>query len=119
MSVYALYGEANALYWKSSERQNSTHITLLKHQNIKTPLHKFPKNHCVIALLEIFGSVRKKLLLTVLLDHADKFHAKASSLFSSLPSIDKLIFAKVCQLTGEEQACSSEDQPFGCTSSPR
>ena len=69
MSVKALYGEANALYWKSFERQNSTHLTLLKHQNTKTALYKLPKNHWVIALFEKFGFVRKKLLLTVSLDH--------------------------------------------------
>ena len=56
MSVKALYGEANALYWKSFERQNSTHMTLLKTKNTKSALYKLPKNHWVIALFEIFGS---------------------------------------------------------------
>ena len=69
MSVWALYGEANALYWKTIKRQNSTHLTLLKHQNTKTALYKLLKNHWVIALFEIFESVRNKLLVTVLLDH--------------------------------------------------
>ena len=69
LSVLALYGAANALYWKSSERQNSTHLTLLKHQNTKTSLYKLSKNHWVIALFEFFGSVRKKLQLTVSLKH--------------------------------------------------
>ena len=47
-----------------------------------------------------------ELLLTFLLDHAgtDKFHAKASSAPSQV--FDKSVFAKVCQLFGEEQACS-------------
>ena len=47
-----------------------------------------------------------KLLLTFLLDHAgtDKFHAKASSAPSQV--FDKSVFAKDCQLFGEEQACS-------------
>ena len=51
MSVKALYGEANALYWKSFERQNSTYLTLLK---IPKPPYNLPKNHWVIALFEIF-----------------------------------------------------------------
>ena len=69
MRVQALYGEANAVYWKSFERQNSTHLTLLKHQNTKTALYKLPKNHWVIALFEISGPVRNKLLVTVSLEH--------------------------------------------------
>ena len=55
-----LYGKANVLYWKGFERQNSTHLTLLKHQNTKTALYKLPKNAWVIALFEIFGPLRKK-----------------------------------------------------------
>ena len=69
MHVYALYGEANALNWKSFKRQNSSHLTLLKHQNTKTALYKIPKNHWVIALFAIFGFVRNKLLVTVSLDN--------------------------------------------------
>ena len=46
-----------------------THLTILKHQNTKTYLYKLSKNHWVIALLEIFGSVRKKLQFTVFNDH--------------------------------------------------
>ena len=44
-----------------------------------------------------------ELLLAFLLDQAgtDKFHAKAPS-----QVFDKPVFAKVCQLFGEEQACS-------------
>ena len=42
---------------------------ILKHQNTKTSLYKLSKNHWVIALLEIFGSVRKKLQFTVFNDH--------------------------------------------------
>ena len=61
-----MYGEANALYWKSFERQNSTHLTLLKHQITKTAQYKLPKNHWVMAL---FGPSEKKLLVTVLLNH--------------------------------------------------
>ena len=56
MSVQALYGEANALYWKSVERQNSTDMTLLKNKNTKIALYKLPKNHWVIALFEISGN---------------------------------------------------------------
>ena len=64
-----MYGEANALYWKSFERRNSTQLTLLKHQNTKTALYKLPKNHLVIALFEISGPVRNNSLVTVSLDH--------------------------------------------------
>ena len=45
------------------------HLTLLKHQNTKTSLYKLSKNHWVIALFKFFGSVRKKLQLTVSLKH--------------------------------------------------
>ena len=67
--VQALYCVANALYWKSSERQIFTHLTVLKHQNTKTSLNELSKNHWVIALFEIFGPVSNKLLVTVSLDH--------------------------------------------------
>ena len=40
MSVQALYGEVSALYRKSFESQNSTHLTLLKYQNTKTALYE-------------------------------------------------------------------------------
>ena len=69
MSVQAMHGAGNALYWNDSERQNSMHLTLLKHQNTKTSLYKLSKNHWVIALFEFFGSVRKKLQFTVSLKH--------------------------------------------------
>ena len=60
---------ANALFWKSSETQNFTYLTILKHQNTKTSLNELSKNHWVIALFEIFGSVSKKLQSTVFNDH--------------------------------------------------
>ena len=69
MSVQAMYGAGNALYWNDSERQNSMHLTLLKYPNTKTSLYKLSKNHWVIAFFKKFGSVRKKLQFTVLLDH--------------------------------------------------
>ena len=62
-------GAANALLWKSSKAQNFTYLTILKHQNTKTSLNKLSKNHWVIALFEIFGSVSKKLQSTVFYDH--------------------------------------------------
>ena len=62
-------GAANALLWKSSKTQNFTYLTILKHQNTKTSLNELSKNHWVIALFEIFGSVRKKLQFTVFNDH--------------------------------------------------
>ena len=69
LSVMAMYGAGNALSWNDSVRQNSMHLTLLKHQNTKTALYKLSKNHWVIALFKKFGSVRKKLQSTVSLDH--------------------------------------------------
>ena len=57
------------LPWKYIKRQNSTHLTLLKHQNTKTSLYKLFKNHWVITLLGIFGFVRRNLQSTVSLDH--------------------------------------------------
>ena len=42
---------------------------MLKHQNTKTALYKLLKNHWVIALFELSGPVRNKLLVTVSLDH--------------------------------------------------
>ena len=69
MSVQAMHGAGNALYWNDSERQNSMHLTLLKYPNTKTSLYKLSKNHWVIAFFKNFGSVRKKLQYTVLLDH--------------------------------------------------
>ena len=54
LSVQALYDAANALYWKISERQNSTHLAFFKHQNTKTSLYKL---------------VRRELQFTVYLDH--------------------------------------------------
>ena len=68
-SVQALYGAENALYWKCLKRQNSTHLTLLKHQNTITSLYMLSKNHWVITLLGIFESVGRKLQSTVSLDH--------------------------------------------------
>ena len=52
MSVQAMYGAGNAQYWNNSERQNSMHLTLLKHQNTKTSLYKLSKDHWVMALLK-------------------------------------------------------------------
>ena len=68
-SVEAVNGAANALLWKSSKTQNFTYLTVLKHQNTKTSLNELSKNHWVIALFEIFGPVRNKLLVAVSLDH--------------------------------------------------
>ena len=68
-SGQALYGVAKALYWKSSKRQISTHLTALKHQNTKTSLYMLSKNNWFVTLFEIFGSVRRKLQSTVSLDH--------------------------------------------------
>ena len=69
LSVQALYDAANALYWKISERQNSTHLAFLKHQNTKTSLCELSKSHWVIAPFYISGSIKRKLQSTVSLDH--------------------------------------------------
>ena len=69
LSVQALYDAANALYWKISERRNSTHLAFLKHQNTKTSLCELSKNHWVIAPFYISGSIKRKLQSTVSLDH--------------------------------------------------
>ena len=66
---YGLVWCSKCPYLKISERQNSTHLTLLKHQNTKTSLYKLSKNHWVIALFKKIGSVRKRLQSTVSLDH--------------------------------------------------
>ena len=68
-SVQALYGAVNALYWKCLKRQNSTHLTLLKHQNTITSLYKLSKNNWVVTIFGVFVSVRRKLQSTVSLDH--------------------------------------------------
>ena len=60
---------ADALYLKSSERQNSTHTTLLKHQNTNTSLYKLSKNCWVIALCDFIWSVTNKLQSIVSFDH--------------------------------------------------
>ena len=69
LSVQALYDAANALYWKISERRNSTHLAFLKHQNTKTSLCELSKNHWVIAPFYISGPIKRKLQSTVSLDH--------------------------------------------------
>ena len=69
LSVQALYDAANALYWKISERQNSTQLAFLKHQNTKTSLCELSKNHWVIAPFYISGPIKRKLQSTVSLDH--------------------------------------------------
>ena len=57
------------MFFIGKASQNSTHLTLLKHQNTKTALYKLPKNHWVIPLFEGLGPVRNKLLVTVSFDH--------------------------------------------------
>ena len=54
---------------KNSERQISTQLTVLKHQNTKTSLYKLTKNYWVNTLFEILGSVTRDLQSTVSLDH--------------------------------------------------
>merc|ERR1712155_222674 len=86
LSVQALYGATNASYWKCFKRQNSTHLTPLKHQNTKTFLYKLSKNHWVITLFKIFGSVRRDLQSTVSLDHPVGIHANVYAVYT--PSLN-------------------------------
>ena len=90
LSVQALNGAANALYWNISERLNCIHLTLLKHQNTKTALSKLSKNHWGFAFFKKFGSVRKKLPFTVFLDHPVLYDV---GLVSMAPSGSTLAFA--------------------------
>ena len=93
LSVQVLYDAAIVLYWKISERQNSTLLAFLKHQNIKTSLYKLSKNHWVITLFEIFGYVRRKLQSTVSLDHP----VYSPSEYSKLKSLGR---ARASELLG-------------------
>ena len=68
LSVQAIFGAA-CFVLENLERQNSTHLAFFKHQNTKTSLCRLPKNHWIFTLLEILGSVRRKLQSTVSLDH--------------------------------------------------
>ena len=61
MTVQAMHCAGNALYWKRSERRNSMHLTLLKHQNTKTSLYKLSKHHWVIALLKKKIAIKKQI----------------------------------------------------------
>ena len=85
MSVQALYDAANVLYWKISERQNSTHLAFLKHQNTKTSLYKLSKNHWVIELFKISLSVRRKLQSTLSLDHPVGSEVLSQDQFTQVP----------------------------------
>ena len=78
-SVQALYGAANALYWKCFKRQNSTHLKPLKHQNTKTFLYKLSKNNWVVTILGGVVSVRRKLQSTVSLHQPVDFGIKSGA----------------------------------------
>ena len=95
-SSQALYGVANALYWKSSERQISTHLTVLKHQNTKTSLCKLSENHWVFAFFEFFGSVRKTLQSTVFNDHPVALQPRLRKFAKTLKSGPFLLSCVLC-----------------------
>ena len=103
-SFHALYGAANALYWKCLKRQNSTYLTLLKHQNTKTSLYKLSKNHWVITLLKNFGSVRRKLQSTVFLDHPVPIHNSDPHLVRLVPAHVKAAIIIIVQTHTSAQA---------------
>ena len=51
------------------QRQDCFHLTLYRHQNIKTSLSIISKNGWVLPFFVILTPVTKKLQLTVFLDH--------------------------------------------------
>ena len=93
-SVKAVTGAAKALFWKISETQNFTYLTISKHQNTKTSLNKLSKNHGVIAIFEIFGSVRRKLQFTVFNDHP----VLQENTFSMLYKYFKILYTNRIQM---------------------
>ena len=95
---YGLVWCSKCPYWKSSERQNSTHLTPLKHQNTKTSLYKLSKNHWVIALFKKIGSVRKRLQSTVSLDHPVVLFQRRSLSFITITALRHLGSVKVILL---------------------
>ena len=60
---------AKPLFWQNLERQDCFHLTLLRHQNIKTSLYTISKNSWVLPFLVNLTPVTMKLQLTVFLDH--------------------------------------------------
>ena len=91
-------GATNALLWKRSETQNFTYLTILKHQNTKTSLNELSKNHWVIALFEIFGSVRKEIQSTVFNDHPVLGFGARLGGPTSLPSMTCMMIAMIVMM---------------------
>ena len=63
-------------------RQDFVHVSLLRHQNIKTRLSTTSKNDCVLPFFLFFMSVREMSQFTVSLDHpvvCQKWYASISS----------------------------------------
>ena len=56
-------------FGKTVKRKTFFHLTLLRHQNIKTSLSTTSKNDWVLPFFLFFMSVREKLQFTVFLDH--------------------------------------------------
>ena len=67
MFLAALYAATNTLYWKCFKRQNARDT--FETSKYQTSLYKLFKNHWVITLFEMFGSVRRNLQSTVSLDY--------------------------------------------------
>ena len=61
--------KTNQPIWHNIERRDCFILTLSRHQNIKTSLNIISKNGWVLPFSLILTPVRKKLQLTVLLDH--------------------------------------------------
>ena len=60
---------AKPQFWQNLERQDLFHLTLLRHQIIKTSQCTISKNCRVLQFFENLTPVTKKLQLTVFLDH--------------------------------------------------
>ena len=72
--------KTNQPIWHNIERRDCFILTLSRHQNIKTSLNIISKNGWVLPFSLILTPVRKKLQLTVLLDHpVASFQSSTSS----------------------------------------
>ena len=69
LHVWLTQSGAKPLIWQILERQDCFHLTLLRHQNVKTSLYTIFKNSWVLPFLVNLTPVTMKLQLTVFLDH--------------------------------------------------
>ena len=87
-SAEALCGTARALHLKILVRQNSTHLSALKHQNNKTSLYKLSKNHWVNILFKFLGPPEENYnlqsLMITLYNNSESTHIYALNLLELL-----------------------------------